>query len=611
MGILTKKSNATSRQQSDNNKTNKHNNYPKYEWTVMLSLFGSGIGRGIAIGPAYVLRNSDIETPQTTLKKAHIAKEVKRFRAAILKTEKQYKTILKQLPKDAPKESAAFVNAHMMMLQDPLLVNESIKRIKRDLINAEYALKQQSASLIKVFEQMQDTYLRNKKEDVQHITNRVLRNLLGIVSHTLDQFNQEDLSGKILISKDLTPAETMFVKERRIGAFVTDLGSQISHTAIVARSLSMPAVVGLHGSSKYINDNDLLIVDGMRGIIIIEPSEKVLKEYKSIQRKIREREKALNTLRQKRSKTLDGQSINLLANIEGAGEVKAVKHVNAAGIGLYRTEYLFMNRETAPTEAEQFRAYKRICTSMNKPVVIRTLDIGGDKQLEFRYPEKASSESPLGLRAVRLCLNNMDLFKPQLRAILRASAFGKISIMVPMFSSFDEINQVLNIIKQTKSELKQEGIAFDSRIRVGGMIEVPAAAIMADIFAQKLDFLSIGTNDLIQYTLAIDRVDDAVNYLYDPIHPAVLQLIRRVINAGEKANIPVSLCGEMAGNPDYTRLLLGLGLKHFSMDATYLLSVKETILKTDASKLKYQVSQVLNAENPSQARDRLTKLNSL
>lgn len=577
----------------------------------MLSLFGSGIGRGIAIGPAYVLRNSDIETPQINLQKSDIGKEVRRFRAAIQKAEDQYKIILKQLPKDAPKESAAFINAHMMMLKDPLLVNESIKIIKRDLINAEYALKQQAENLTKVFEKMQDTYLRNKKDDVRHITNRVLRNLLGIVSHTLDEFNQEDLTGKILISKDLSPAETMFVKQRRIGAFVTDLGSQISHTAIVARSLRLPAVVGLHGSSKYINDNDLLIVDGMRGIIIVEPSEKVLKEYKGIQRKIREREKALNTLTEKRSKTIDGKKINLFANIESASELKAVKHVNAAGIGLYRTEYLFMNRDTAPSEAEQFRAYKRVAKSMAKPVIIRTLDIGGDKQLEFKYPEKASSESPLGLRAVRLCLNNMDLFKPQLRAILRASAFGKVSIMIPMFSSFDEINQVLNIIKQTKVELKQEDIAFDSRVRVGGMIEVPAAAIMADVFAKKLDFLSIGTNDLIQYTLAIDRVDDAVNYLYDPIHPAVLQLIRRIIKAGNEAKIPVSLCGEMAGNPDYTRLLLGLGLQHFSMDASNLLSVKETILGTDSSKLKYQVKKILNADNPSLARDHLTKLNKM
>jgi len=403
----------------------------------------------------------------------------------------------------------------------------------------------------------------------------------------------------------------MFIKERKVAGFVTDLGSQISHTAIVARSLKMPAVVGLHASIKYISDNDLLIVDGLRGTILINPTEEVLKEYKVRLRKMREREKHLTTLTSKQSKTLDGRRIQLSANIESIKELKEVRRSNAAGIGLYRTEYLFMNRDSAPTEKDQFHAYKRIVTQLGKPVIIRTLDIGGDKQLDFNYPQKASSESPLGLRAVRLCLNHVDLFKPQLRAILRASAFGKVAIMIPMISNYDEINQALTIIKQTKAELRKEGIAYDSRIKVGGMIEVPAAAIMADKFAEKLDFLSIGTNDLIQYTLAIDRVDDAVNYLYDPMHPAVLQLIKQVLKAGKNAQIPVSLCGEMAGNVRYTRLLLGLGLKNFSMDATYILDVKEKVLASDSVKSRYLVRKIMNSDNANQARDYLTKLNNL
>jgi phosphotransferase system enzyme I (PtsI) len=575
----------------------------------MLSLHGSGIGRGIAIGKAYVLKSSDIETPHYNIDKSAVGAEVKRFRAAVLATETKYKVLLKNLPSSAPKESAAFINAHMLMLRDPLLVGESIKIIKRDLINAEHAVQTQANNLIKVFEQMEDAYLRNKKEDVQHITNRLLRSLLNIVSHSSDEFNEEDISGRIIVSKDLSPAEAMFVSDRKVAAFVTDLGSQISHTAIVARSLKMPAVVGLHGISKYIADDDLLVVDGMRGIILINPSTKVLREYKGRLKKIRDRDKRLNTLRRKTSKTRDGKRIQLLANIETARELKQVKDSNAAGVGLYRTEYLFMNRDSAPTESEQFRAYKHIVSKLDKPVVIRTLDIGGDKQLDFNYPQKLSSESPLGLRALRLCLGNMELFKPQLRAILRASAYGKVSIMVPMISNVDEVNQVLAIIKQTKAELKREGIKHDSRIRIGGMIEVPAAAIMADLFAQKLDFLSIGTNDLIQYTLAIDRVDDAVNYLYDPIHPAVLLLIKQVIEAGERAGIPVSLCGEMAGNVNYTRLLIGLGLKNFSMDATYLLDIKERVLDVDSTKLKTLVNKILTSDNPSQARDYLTRLN--
>ena len=575
----------------------------------MLNLFGSGIGRGIAIGSAYVLKNSDIDTPHYSISKDEIRTEIARFRVAISNTEKQYKKILRQLPADAPKESAAFINAHMMMLRDPLLINQSEEIIEKDLVNAEHAVTEQAANIIKMFEQMHDPYLREKKTDVQNIINRLLRNLLGIVTHNLDEFNNEDLSGKIIVSKDLSPAETMFLKDRKVSAFVTDLGSQISHTAIVARSLHLPAVVGLHGSSRYIIDNDILIVDGMRGIVLVNPSTKVLKEYKNKQRSIREREKKLSNLTKKPSKTQDGKAIRLMANIESVAELKGVKKANAWGVGLFRTEYLFMNRKTAPTEAEQFRAYKRLVTQLGKPVVIRTMDIGGDKQLDFNYPQKSSSVSPLGLRAVRLCLNHTELFKPQLRAILRASAFGKVSILIPMVSNLDEINQVLGIIKQTKSKLKREGVKFDPRIKVGGMIEVPSAAIMADLFAQKLDFLSIGTNDLIQYTLAIDRVDDAVNYLYDPIHPAVLNLIKGIIKAGEKADIPVSLCGEMAGDVHYTRLLLGLGLKNFSMEAAYLLDVKEILLATDTKKLNYQVKQILNADNPSKARDLLTKLN--
>ena len=576
----------------------------------MLSVFGSGIGRGIAIGKAYVLRQSDIETPVYSIEKSNVNKEVKRLRDAVVVTKGKYQKLLKGLPKSAPKESAAFIDAHMLMLSDPLLVNEAIKIIKSDLINAEEALTRQSAHLIKVFEKMQDAYLRGKKADVQHVTNRVLRSLMGIVAHSLDEIHDEELKGKIVISKDLSPAETMFVEERKIVAFVTDLGSQISHTAIVARSLKMPAVVGLHGATKYINDDDMLIVDGLRGTILINPSERILKEYKKRLSNIRSREKQLATLTGRSSKTKDGKSVHLMANVETSKELGAVKKSNAAGIGLYRTEYLFMNREQAPTEKEQFRAYKKIITGIGKPVIIRTLDIGGDKRLDFNYPNKKSSESPLGLRAVRLCLNHVEVFKPQLRAILRASAFGKVSIMIPMISNVDEIDQVLSLIKQTKADLRKDGIAYDKRIKIGGMIEVPAAAIMAEVLAQKLDFLSIGTNDLIQYTLAIDRVDDAVNYLYDPIHPAVLQLIKLVIRAGKKSGIPVSLCGEMAGNVKYTRLLLALGLRDFSMDANYVLDVKEQILDVDTELLKRASDSIIKASNPIDARIELQKLNA-
>lgn len=577
----------------------------------MLSIHGSGIGRGISIGPAYVLKTSEIEPPKYAISDQEINNEVTRLHHAIQQTRARYKQLLIGLPADAPKESAAFIDAHMLMLSDPLLVNESEKIIRKESVNAEYALQTQSDNLISVFEQMQDAYLRAKKADVEQITQRIMRNLLGVVTHTLDEFNDEDLSGKVIVSRDLSPAETMFIKQRRIAGFATNLGSQISHTAIIARSLKMPAVVGLHGSTRLINDNDLLIVDGLRGVILVNPTSRVLKEYKERLSKIRIREKNLNTLIQRSSKTIDKVRIALNANIEGTKDLREVKRVNAAGVGLYRTEYLFMNRSEAPTEQEQFRAYKRVATSLQKPVVIRTLDIGGDKQLDFDYSNKKSSNSSLGMRAIRLCLNNTELFKPQLRAILRASAFGKLSIMLPMISTLEEADQARTLINQTKRELRDQKIKFDPRIRVGVMIEVPAAAILAEYFANKFDFLSIGTNDLIQYTLAIDRVDDAVNYLYDPLHPAVLSLISNVIAAGNRTNIPVSLCGEMAGNVRYTRLLLALGLTNFSMDATYLLEVKEKILNTDRQQIQRLTRKIVRATDPTQARELLQKLNTL
>ena len=343
----------------------------------MLSLFGAGIGRGIAIGKAYVLRSGDIDIPHYEISAKDVPAEIKRFRKALQETESAYHQLIKNLPRSAPKESAAFIEAHTMMLRDPLLVNESIKIIRKQSVNAEYALQSQADNLIKVFEAMDDAYLKAKKNDVQHVTNRILRKLLGIVAHSLDEFTDDDLRGRIVVAQDLSPAETMFVEEHQVAAFVTDFGSQISHTAIVARSLKMPAVVGLHGSTKYISDDDLIIVDGMRGIIIVNPDTGVLKEFKTLQSKIRAREKYLATLTRRRSHTKDGQKIQLMANIETAKEIKQVKRSNAAGVGLYRTEYLFMNRDEAPSEQEQFKAYKRIIRGVQKPVVIRTLDIGG------------------------------------------------------------------------------------------------------------------------------------------------------------------------------------------------------------------------------------------
>ena len=575
----------------------------------MLSLFGNGIGNGIAIGNAYILKSVKPNVQEYKISNKQKDDEINRFIQAVQKTKSQFESIQSNLPDDAPIESAAFIDAHILMLEDPLLIDESIKLISNELINAESALKQQESNLITVFENMQDPYLRNKTEDISHIVNRILRNLLNIEDHNLDEFNTEILSDKIIVSDDIAPSETIFLKNKKAPAFITDHGSPISHTSIIARSLSIPAVVGMHNASRYIQDGDLLIVDGKRGIVIVNPSSSTLQEFKQLRADIRSAIKALEKLTNKSSKTEDGERIVLLANIELPQEVPTVKKVNAQGIGLYRTEYLFMNRSQLPTEDEQYQAYKKIITRLGKPITFRTLDVAADKQLAADFPKKESTKSPLGLRGIRLSLNNIDLFKTQLRAILRASAHGKAALMVPMLSNIDESMQVLNLIEETKNELADKKITFDKKIKIGGMIEVPAAAISADLFAEKLDFLSIGTNDLIQYTLAIDRIDDAVNYLYDPLHPSVLRLIKTIIQAGEKASIPISMCGEMAGNQKYTRLLLGLGLRIFSMDANQLLAVKQQVLNTDIRKLKTQANKVLKCHNFAESNKLIKKLN--
>lgn len=575
----------------------------------MLSLLGNGIGNGIAIGRAYVLKSVKPDAQEYKLSGKQVTPEIERFKNALLETKKQFEEIRDNIPKDAPIESAAFVDAHILMLEDPLIVDETIKLIQQKLINAESAIKQQESNLIAVFENMQDPYLRNKADDISHIVNRILRNLLKIEDHNLDEFNKEDLSDKIVVSDDLAPSETIFLKSKKVPAFITDHGSPISHTSIIARSLSIPAVVGMHSASRYIKDGDLLIVDGKRGIVIVKPAKFILQEFKQLRSRIRGAIKALEKLTGKASKTEDGERIALLANIELPQEVSAVKKANAQGIGLYRTEYLFMNRSKLPTESEQYQAYKKIITRLGKPITFRTLDVAADKQLAADFPKKESTKSPLGLRGIRLSLNNIELFKIQLRAILRASAHGPAALMVPMLSNIDESLQVLSLIEETKQELSDKNIDYDKNIKIGGMIEVPAAAISADLFAEKLDFLSIGTNDLIQYTLAIDRIDDAVSYLYDPLHPSVLRLIKSIIQAGQKADIPISMCGEMAGNVKYTRLLLGLGLRIFSMDASRLLSVKEQILNTDTKKLKYQANKILRCHNFAESQVLLSKLN--
>jgi phosphotransferase system enzyme I (PtsI) len=573
----------------------------------MLALHGTGVSSGIVIGKAHVLQRELPEIPRHTLSKDQIEAEIARFTAAVQVARNHLRAIRDRIPADAPREAASFLDTHLLILDDPTISQAPIEMMRRHRRNAEWALEIERDHLRAKFESMEDPYLREKGRDVEHVVERVLRALL------LPEDNGEHMvEGDIVVADDLTPADTVLLRQHRVRAFVTDQGGPISHTAILARSLGIPAIVSVHNATRYVRAGESIIVDGKRGVLIVNPDEAVTAEYSRLRAKIAERKRELAALRTRPSITLDKRRVHLYANIELPADVNAALNAGAEGIGLYRTEFMFMNRATPPSEDEQYRAYARIVGMMRgKPVTIRTLDLGADKQVEARRTESGqiAINPALGLRAVRLCLADPSLFRPQLRAILRASALGKVRMMIPMLSSQEELFQVLELIDQTKHELKKRRERFNARLPVGGMIEVPAAAISADLFASHLDFFSIGTNDLIQYTLAIDRVDDAVNYLYDPLHPSVLRLISLTIDAGKKARIPVAMCGEMAGDARYTRLLVGLGLSEFSMHPATLLDIKRLVRESRAGRLSKQARRILGARSTRQVHDWVDELN--
>ena len=572
----------------------------------MLALHGTGVSDGIAIGKAFVLHRELPEIPEYAIPAEFIEEEVTRFKRAVDASRRQLTSIRNQIPANAPPEAVSFLDAHLLMLDDKMISSAPIDAIREKLCNAEWALKSQSDILSAVFEQMDDHYLRNKKTDVNQVVTRILRNLL---QQNYDE-HEKIGSGEIVVADDLTPADTVMLKQNRVHAFVTNLGGPISHTAILARSLGIPAIVSAHSATRYVQSGEEIIIDGRRGMLIIAPDTSIIAEYKRRKKDILRQRRELNLLKSSRAITRDKRRVTLLANIELPADVRAAIQAGAEGIGLYRTEFLFMNRSELPDEEEQYHAYLKVVKSLpGKPVTIRTLDLGADKQVDGGRAGTAITVNPaLGLRAVRLCLHDTSLFRPQLRAILRASSHGNVRMMIPMLSSQEELFRVLDLIEETKSELKRNRIKFNPKIAVGGMIEVPAAAISADLFAPYLDFFSIGTNDLIQYTLAIDRVDDAVNYLYDPLHPSVLRLISITIQAGKMARIPVAMCGEMAGDPRYTSLLLGLGLTEFSMHPATLLEIKKNVRNADVSKLTRAVRKLLQARSTREVHALVEKL---
>jgi len=567
------------------------------------TLHGIPVSRGIAIGRAHLLSPAAHEIKHELVSETEVETEVLRLKNAITTVQKELQTIWKELPPDSPAELAAFIDVHALILSDPMVAESTMNIIRSRRYNAEWALQTQVAELSAQFDEIEDAYLRERKVDIQQVGERVLKVLVG-TAHALPKKNMdgdEAASHVIVVAHDISPADMLQFRDRAFSGFVTDLGGQNSHTAIVARSLDIPAAVGMDNASALIQDDDWLIIDGDAGVVIVDPSPLVLEQYREWQARLLRIRKKLGKLKKTAAVTRDGVAVTLLANIELPDDCAAAMSAGAAGIGLFRSEFLFMGRMShahkLPGEDEQFEAYRKAVLAMKgRPVTIRTIDIGADKP--FDTAEHTVQNPALGLRAIRYCLAEPHIFQAQLRAILRASAFGPVKLLIPMLAHAFEIDQALAQIEHAKAQLREAGQKFDPLLQVGAMIEVPAAALALPMFIKRMDFLSIGTNDLIQYTLAVDRVDYEVAHLYDPLHPAILHLLALVITGGKKAGIPVSLCGEMAGDTRLTRLLLGMGLLEFSMHPSQLLAVKQEILNSDLGLLTQQTRKILRATEP-------------
>jgi phosphoenolpyruvate-protein phosphotransferase (PTS system enzyme I) len=575
---------------------------------VNFVLHGVAVSAGITIGHAHLVSSARLEAAHYEIPESEVQAEIFRFDAALARAKQELAALEKQIPDDAPGEFATFLNLHRMILEDNSLSQAPREIIRERRANAEWALVLQMEKLAEQFEQMEDAYLRERRRDIEQVVERVLKALAG--AHAAVEPPASAERNMIVVAHDLSPADMILFKRHQFGGFVTDVGGVTSHTAIVARSLNIPALVGLHHARQMIRENDLLIVDGLQGVLVVDPDPVVLGEYRLRQSQYGLERQKLKRLKSTPSATLDGTEVELFANIELPQDLGDVQESGAQGVGLFRTEFLFMNRKTLPTEDEQFEAYREVAKAMDgRPVVIRTLDLGADKAIGDGHALEMPNPA-LGLRAIRYCLSEPQLFLAQLRAILRASAFGKIRILLPMLAHAHEIDQSLAIVTQAKQQLDAIGAVYDRSIQLGGMIEVPAAALALPMFMRRLDFLSIGTNDLIQYTLAIDRTDDAVAHLYDPLHPAVLHLIAHTIQAANRGGTPVAVCGEMAGEPNLTRLLLGFGLRNFSMHAQQLLAIKERVLRTNLAEARPLAQRVLRQSDPAKTRDLLAKLNA-
>ena len=574
------------------------------------TIHGIGVSGGIAIGRAHLVSDATLEVKRHAVPPAQVPDEAARFDTAVRTVRTDLEELHASVPATAPAEFAAFINLHLMILNDSTLSVVPRKIIEDEQCNAEWALKVQMDALLAQFDSIENVYLRERKADVVQVAQRILKALSGQPGYIPPpQSEAEAEHDLILVAHDLSPADVVQFKQHKFASFITDLGGTTSHTAVVARSLNIPSIVALRRARQLIRQNELLIVDGTQGVVIVAPDQQVLAEYELRRHQFDIERQKLKRLRGTRARTLDGVTVELHANIELPGDVVEARENGATGIGLFRSEFLFLNRNDLPEEDEQFEAYRKAAQEMNgMPVTIRTYDLGADKQTGDA--QRITTNPALGLRAIRLCLTEPQRFLVQLRAMLRASHYGKINILIPMLMNASETDQALQLLARAKSSLDEEGIPYDRGIQVGGMIEIPAAALALSLFTKRLDFLSVGTNDLIQYTLAIDRTDEAVAHLYDPLHPAILSLLAGIFKTAGRADIPVALCGEMAGDVSLTRLLLGLGLRQFSMHSANLPDVKQRLLKSNLEEIRPLAQKMLRLSDPEKLRKQLDRINA-
>jgi phosphotransferase system enzyme I (PtsI) len=585
---------------------------------MSIQVFGQPVSRGVAIGRAVLVASSRVDVAHYFIDPEQVEAEVTRLRDARNEVAAELVALKSEVPEEAHAELVALLDVHLMLLHDELLSDATKQWIVERHYNAEWAMSAQLEVIARQFDEMEDDYLRERKADLEQVVERLLKALSRQAGSAAaaSSSGARDFAGEdplILVASDIAPADMLQFKRSVFTGFITDVGGRTSHTAIVARSMDIPAVVGAREASRIVRQDDWIIIDGDAGLVIVNPSPIVLEEYRFRQRQIELERAKLNRLRHTPSVTLDGQVVDLLANIELPSDATPAIEAGAVGVGLFRSEFLFMNREgQLPNEEEQFEAYRAVVQAMGGlPVTIRTVDVGADKPLDrmsaHELRHEHSLNPALGLRAIRWSLAEPEMFGEQLRAILRASAFGKVRILIPMVAQLAEAQQVIQAVERARAQLDAAGQAY-SKVELGAMIEVPAAALMMPGLVRYFDFVSIGTNDLIQYTLAIDRADEAVAHLYDPWHPAVLQLVERTIACANDAGKGVSVCGEMAGDPAFTELLLAMGLRSFSMHPAQIASIKQRVLRADVRALRAQLGAVLAADSPMDASMSLLKL---